>query len=200
MSASRSLTAGERRLANTVFGSSLNYSRIRIHDHRYVFFQPANSAMTPNGQIYMSRGAYAPDYSQLTQGSKGFLVHELAHVWQYQLRVLNPVWAAIGETFAHRFNYRNAYAYTLRADRDLLEYDIEQQAAILEDYYYVFVCGAAPGSGHLQNPGTQAQNRQRLQAVLQRFMDNPAYPALRGPSVRPTSRTRLISRLQGWPL
>ena len=54
----RALTEGEIELAKSIYKDSLNYDKITIHNHKYVFFQPKNSGMTPNGKIYMSKKAY----------------------------------------------------------------------------------------------------------------------------------------------
>ena len=50
----RLLTAGEVVLAKTVFGSTIDYSTVWIHKDSYLPFnlQNANTAMTPNGEIY----------------------------------------------------------------------------------------------------------------------------------------------------
>jgi len=48
----RLLTQGEIKLAEKVFKSSIDYSKVKIHNKKYIFFQPDNSGMTPNGEIY----------------------------------------------------------------------------------------------------------------------------------------------------
>ena len=106
--ASRIMTTGEIKLASQIFKTSIDYSKVIIHDKKYIFFQPENSGMTPNGEIYMN-GSYSKDYSKLNGRGKGFLIHELVHVWQYQLNILNPITAAISENFAHVFDYSRAY-------------------------------------------------------------------------------------------
>ena len=57
----RSLTEGEIKLAKPIFKDSIDYSLVRVHDEKYIFFQPGNSGMTPNGEIYVD-GAYSADY------------------------------------------------------------------------------------------------------------------------------------------
>ena len=172
--ASRIMTTGEIKLASQIFKTSIDYSKVIIHDKKYIFFQPENSGMTPNGEIYMN-GSYSKDYSKLNGRGKGFLIHELVHVWQYQLNILNPITAAISENFAHAFDYSRAYRYTLDKQKDILDYDIEQQAAIIEDYYLIYKTGLSPVRGHMQNTLADAKNNQLFQSVRAKFLLNPSF-------------------------
>ncbi len=169
--ASRSLTPGEINLAKTFFGDSLNYSLIKVHDESYIFFQPDRSGMTPNGEIYMSGAAYKGDYSKETIGKQGFFLHEMTHVWQYQNNVLNPIGAALDEVFKHLGDYDAAYPYTLVASKDFLDYGMEQQASILEDYFRL-INGWLPGN--LENKSLSSPRR-LYEQVLAKFLNNPKY-------------------------
>lgn len=130
----RSLTPGEETLAKKMFKNSITYSKVKIHNEKYTFVQPSNSGMTPNGEIYVD-GIYKNDYSVESYSLKAFFIHEMAHVWQYQNDVLSPIWSAIWEFFEEGFQYNDAYKYKLEKGKDLVDYDIEQQASIIEDYY-----------------------------------------------------------------
>ncbi len=59
----RKLTQGEIALAKKIYRDSIDYPKVRIHKGKFAFFQPNNSGMTPNGEIYMSGNAYYTDYS-----------------------------------------------------------------------------------------------------------------------------------------
>jgi len=123
-------------------------------------------------------GAYRSDYSKESGQVKAFLIHELVHVWQYQLNILNPVLAAIAENISHAFDYAKAYKYTLTVDKDILDYEIEQQAAIIEDYYLIYIAGLLPVRGHMQNTLKEVKNKQLLHMqhkVLSKFILNPAF-------------------------
>ena len=48
----RPLTVRERALAQSVFGSALDYAGIRIHNRKYVWFQPRRVTMAPNGHVW----------------------------------------------------------------------------------------------------------------------------------------------------
>ncbi|NOZ52506.1 MAG: hypothetical protein GXP08_05095 [Gammaproteobacteria bacterium] len=58
---SRKLTPFEYMLALKVFKSSVDYNKVRIHDKPYIFFQPINSGMAPNDEIYLNE-AYKEDF------------------------------------------------------------------------------------------------------------------------------------------
>lgn len=171
----RRLTTGEIELARAIYKTSIDYSRVRIHDRKFFFGQPSNSGMTPNGEIYVD-GAYSEDYSRSTVGLQEFFIHEMAHVWQYQNKVLNPIMAAIGEMFEHLFDYGESYKYTLSTGKDLIEYDIEQQAAIIADYFLT-TKGYPPTyiRNHMQNRGTKEEKIVLLKQVLKNFIANPSY-------------------------
>ena len=173
---SRDLTTDERRVARELYGSSIDYSRVKIHDGKYFFGQPDNSGMTPNGEIYVSSGAYHADYSMENASTQGFFVHEMGHVWQYQNSILNIIWSALMEQITHFFDYNKAYPYTLDANKTLIDYDIEQQASILEDYFRVVKRGIDFRQGRILNSGTTAEKVRLLRAVLADFIANPSLP------------------------
>ncbi len=119
---SRQLTQGEMKLAKDVFGSSIELTRVRIHDEKYIFFQPNNSGMTPNGEIYV-HGVYRADYSGADADLQAFFIHEMVHVWQHQTGVLKAgvIGSAIIEMIGHVGDYGAAYSYTLDGAKDLTD-------------------------------------------------------------------------------
>lgn len=172
----RPLTPGEIALARRVFKDSIDYGKVKIHKGRYIVGQPDNSGITPNGEIYVvGAQTYFDDYSVATVYQRSFFIHEMAHVWQYQLKVLKPIAAAIGEFFRHRFDYAKAYDYELVPGKDLLKYRIEQQAQIIQDYYLLHVEGTAPSSHHIKNSGDAAECLPLYCQVLANFRTNSAY-------------------------
>lgn len=172
----RSLTIAETSLARTIFKRSINYTTVKIHHEKYAFFQPSQSGMTPNGEIYID-GNVVADYGLTPQpASKAFFIHEMVHVWQKQNGILNPVMSAIGNSIRHGFNYNKAYKYTLKQTSDLLEYRMEQQAQIIEDYVRSNTFGLNPAPGYIQNSNiTRTQRDQLYNAVLANFISNPSY-------------------------
>jgi len=170
----RGLTLNERALAETVFQNALNYERIRVHDDKYIFFQANNVLMTPNGEIYAPGTMYRKDYAAEELNFKELFIHELAHVWQYQIGVLNPKLSGLFEFVRNGFSYHKAYRYVLESGRDLIEYGMEQQAAMVADYFLVVVSGEGFGR-HNANKESFEQKRELLAEVMANFIANPEY-------------------------
>ncbi|KGM56974.1 hypothetical protein N799_12260 [Lysobacter arseniciresistens ZS79] len=128
----RGLTSGEVAMLRQVFGSSVDYSAVKLHNHGYWMlfgFQPDDTATAPNGEIYLPAELFKADFSLEMDVHKRLLVHEMTHVWQYQLgypvkRVRAP-------------RPRMSYAYTLAVGRKLRDYNMEAQGNILADYFLV---------------------------------------------------------------
>ncbi len=162
----RRLTQGEIALAKTMFRDSIDYDTVRIHDKKYVFFQPNNSGMTPNGEIYISgKSTYKDDYSTASEHMKAFFLHEMTHVWQYQNKLLDPVAEAMKENIKHNFNYAAAYPYEIDVKKDLTDYGMEQQASIVEHYY--LIKQGLRSAGH--------SGKDAYETVLKNFLDDPTY-------------------------
>lgn len=170
----RALTQNEKRLGATVFQNALNYKAVRIHDEKYIFFQAANVLMTPNGQIYAPGTMYRNDYASEPLNYQELFIHELAHVWQYQMKVLNPKLSGLFEFVRNGFSYGKAYRYVLQSEKDLTDYGMEQQAAIVADYFTVEKCGE-PFGRHNANAEPDERKRELLLKVLANFISDPAY-------------------------
>ncbi|MDB5918741.1 MAG: Rhs element Vgr protein, partial [Massilia sp.] len=50
-------------MASAVFGDAIDYAKVRIHNRRYLPFQPKNCAMTPNGRLYFHRSCFLDDFA-----------------------------------------------------------------------------------------------------------------------------------------
>lgn len=170
----RGLTANELACAAEVFQDSLDYHAVKIHRRKYVFFQPAQVLMTPNGEIYAPDLVYQDDYTLYGLNWSEIFIHELTHVWQYQNRVLNPRFAGMLEFVKNRFDYHKAYSYVLASGRDLIEYGMEQQAAMIADYFLVIKSGDDFGR-HNANAETFEQKKELLIEVTSRFAADPKY-------------------------
>lgn len=173
----RTLTSGEVTLAKRVFKDSIDYSTVKVHNEKYLPIQPNNSGMTPNGEIYVAGAeAYFADYSSTDDPYlRAFFVHEMTHVWQYQLKILNPISSAIAESFRNFFDYPKAYDYELAPAKDLLAYRIEQQAQIVEDYYLTHIEGMMLRTRHIKNTGGTAEYMRLFPQVLAKFLASPGY-------------------------
>jgi len=177
--AKRRLTAGEIALAKTVFGDSINYDAVRLHNRRLLPFgiQEKHQAMAYRSHTSFPRSAYSSDFSKETDPVKqSVFIHELVHVWQHQNRVLSTPKEAMRETLKHKFNYQKSYHYTLSRQRDLTTYGFEQQAAIVQDYFLLSRHGVDTSFKNRRRPGHNRQTlRADYEAVLKNFLQNPVY-------------------------
>lgn len=123
----RLMTPGEIKMAREIFRNTINYSKVWIHKGSYLPFglQFKNVSMSPNGEMYF-RDEYRSDFSRAHMRQQHTFIHELSHVWQHQ----------------HGMNVRVRglaswlvdYHYAL-SSWPLSTYRMEQQAAIIADYY-----------------------------------------------------------------
>ena len=125
----RQLTAREKKLAQTIFGASLPLDKIRLDERALVG--------PPQGRL-----CYVSFYTINSWGkmSDAVLVHELVHVWQYHHlgvvyipRALAAQWSRHGYNYGGADNLRAAIA----AGKSLLDFNYEQQATIIEDYFRI---------------------------------------------------------------
>lgn len=131
---SRRMTDGEISLAHQIFGDRINYERVRIHKKAKISLARSR---VHNNSIYMSIAAYRDDYSQSRNSTvRGKFIHEMAHVWQHQSGK-NLIGEAVGLFFEHGGDYDKAYDYTILDLEKFERLGIEQQAKIIQDYFYL---------------------------------------------------------------
>lgn len=125
----RSLTASETAMARSLFGGAVDYSRVKVHNGEYLPFglQPDDTAMTPNGELYFNPKRFVEDFSLSSFLDSLWFMHEMVHVWQYQLGYPVKLRGAI--------RIGLGYAYTLSADKLLSDYNMEAQGNVLSDYW-----------------------------------------------------------------
>lgn len=126
----RALTEGEIAMARQVFGDSIDYKKVTLHNHVYPLtlgLQGAYTTIAPNGGIYFGRKQYREDFSSGDLRSQHLFIHEMTHVWQYQLGY--PVfWTRVPRIWM-------SYDYDPDGSRRLHEYNMEKQGDILADYF-----------------------------------------------------------------
>jgi len=137
--------AGESvEMADTVFHGAIDYTKVKVFNKKFIFFQPNQRPMSPNGNIYYSpKGtgdrAYMADFSTGTMAAKATFIHELTHVWQHQNGV---------NVTARGIVQRNYEYLPLDTKKSLEDYGIEQQGSIVEHYFYLIngysIKGAPP--------------------------------------------------------
>jgi hypothetical protein len=114
-------------MAALLFGGAIDYERVRIHARRYMPFQPKNCCMTPNGSMYFHRSCYLPDYTRGDPPVLHWFLHELVHVWQFQLGYAVRLRGAV--------RIGLSYDYELREGASLADYNMEAQGDLLADYF-----------------------------------------------------------------
>lgn len=183
----RGLSADEIKLAQSIYKTSIDYAKVLVHkgkygDLPYGYGQPDNTLMTPNGEIYAPPNVYSSDYASESNDFKATFIHEMCHVWQWQRNIKNVKTAAIIEWAWHGGDYNEAYYYKLEEYKDLKEFGLEQQAAIIEDYYRVIILNLdyskdAKGKTHNQNypDDSLRQIKNLLYKATGKFIDNPGY-------------------------
>lgn len=128
--AERALTAGERVLAEFVFGRALALDAVRVRRRKWFPLHPRETVMAPCGHIHFhpDGGCYVDDFAAADIQARGLFVHELVHVWQSQRH--GRWWLPL---LRHPFC---RYDYELRPDWPLERYGIEQQAEIVRHAYF----------------------------------------------------------------
>lgn len=124
----RYMTAGEVAMSRQVFKDAVNYCTVIVHKHGYFFGRNSErTAVTPNGQIYFNKEDYQEDFSVAYGWQKRWFIHEMVHVWQYQL----GYWVKV----AGLFSWAVSYESVLAPDKRLSDYGMEQQGDIIADYF-----------------------------------------------------------------
>ena len=122
---SRPLTAGEIKIARSVFGDAIDYSKVRMVRRKWWPFQPPSVAMAPMGDIHFHPHSdlWSDDFAEEPLNRQGLFIHELTHVWQSQTR---------GRFYLPLMRHPFCrYAYRLEDGRPFERYGLEQQAEIV---------------------------------------------------------------------
>lgn len=172
---SRGLTVGEIGMARAVFGDAIDYQAVKVHNGGYWLFagmQDKDTAVTPNGEMYWPAEHYRENFLHSDYGDQHWFMHEMAHVWQYQMGY--PVVVEGMALHAKKIRGIDPYDYTLMPGTRLCQYNMEQQANILSDYYLVAIVGGIArrdlyGKKYMHTPNI----RQLLENALADFLLNP---------------------------
>jgi hypothetical protein len=167
----RPLTTGEIALLEPIFRDGIDYKRIRVIDNSFPL-QPANVYMTPRGHVYAPGKLFQVDFSKTGVHLRAVFVHEVMHIWQHT-NGMDLIQQGVIELVKHGA-YEKAYPYQLESGRDLVEYGMEQQASIVEDYFTITVDRQLPH--RITNKGLSDTDRDALYAaVLAKFLRNARY-------------------------
>lgn len=134
----RPLTDREIGIARSIFGDSLACERVRIDERAY--WGPRKGNFCYVSCYTINSWGIMPDF---------ILVHELTHVWQYQHLGMAYVPRALKAQFSPEgYNYGGVRALyeAMQNGKKLLDFNYEQQADIIEDYYRLLL-GYRPSWG-----------------------------------------------------
>ena len=166
----RHLTTLEIQMLKPVFQNTLRYDSIVCEINEANIGGAANS-ITPAGVAHFSKFVYCPDFSKTNGAHQWVFVHEMAHVWQWGHHIL-PVNAAIGLFLQTAGAYTKAYPYDLTPGKRFTDFNIEQQASIVADYWALLTKKLVP------------QNNNNPKATLADYTDVIKQLQTSGQSVR----------------
>lgn len=165
----RELIPGEIEITKLIFKNSVDFHRVKIHRGSYFPFnlQNENTAVTPNGEIYFMPKNYFTDFSLAPPSYQHWFIHEMTHVWQYQLGLSVRLRGAL--------SWAATYRYSL-SDKNLLsDYGMEAQASLIADYFYLVRFGVAGFDSISNLDGIIGPNiKKRYEWVLRGFISQPS--------------------------
>jgi len=123
----RRLTPAEIELGQAVFGNSIRYDSVRIDDDAKLGTQKIAVAYVSFNMINFRKNI-----------KKEIFIHELVHIWQFQqfgsIYLARAIKAQRSKEGYDYGGVANLYQEMLKGGR-LLDFNFEQQADIIEDYY-----------------------------------------------------------------
>ena len=126
----RALTPTERGIVDDIFQSAIDAGRVRITETHIL-----NAPTTLGNQI---RVPYGWDFSGVR---RAVLVHEFAHIWQYQTQGTGYITDSVYHNVSGQIatgNRNVAYMnYQLKKGSSLTDFTAEEQATIVGDYYEI---------------------------------------------------------------
>ena len=169
----RELTTGEIGMARMVFKDSIDYSKVKIHNGEFLWLgmQKDDTALAPNGEIYFNSKAFKEDFSDSDGGDRLWFIHEMTHVWQFQLGypVLKRVLRNYGLDLPRK--------YTLDEDDLLCDYNIEAQGNIIADYWAILDAKALGTRVKFMHRAQYMDNVELFEKVLGNFLADPSSPS-----------------------
>ncbi len=160
----RQLTEGEQKICELIFKDSIDYAKVWVHCKEFLPFglQDDSTAMTPNGEIYFNYKHFKEDFSKGDAADQWWFVHEMTHVWQFQLGYWVMARGAI--------RLGLSYKYQLQKGKSLGDFNMEAQGNLIADYFVLKHLGK-PQS--IANPDHK-NDLPLFEAVLQSFLKDPA--------------------------
>lgn len=137
----RLLSDAETALARSVFGTAIDYSKVRVHNRKWWPLQPKRVTMAPDGHLWFhpKGGLFCTDFCEAPLHRQGLFIHEMTHVWQHQKGICLPL-------RRHPFC---RYDYAIRPGLPFERYGLEQQAELVRHYFMLREGGHVPGAAPL---------------------------------------------------
>ncbi|PIT13062.1 hypothetical protein BGI33_00080 [Snodgrassella alvi] len=170
----RLLTLGEMAMVTSVFKAAITLTDVRVRKGPILPLQ-GEYAVTPMGEIYWPTKEYLEDYSLEKIDDKHFFMHEMVHVWQYQM----GMWVALRGACSLLVDYH----YALTDDKVLSDYGMEQQASIIADYYILRDFGYDHWLRKTKQKykGNKPRNKQLVQDLWLKMYENTLRLFLKNP-------------------
>jgi hypothetical protein len=185
----RPLTTGETVELRQIFKDSVDYSKERIHSSKAmdIIVNPTEPftgnviyGHTRGNVIIVNGEAKESDYS--ARAANAFncevFIHENVHIWQTQNCPWDMLRATTMQTLKRQGGLDGFYTYHLQPGKDLLDYNIEQQAVLITDYYLKVCKGDDPEDCDNVEKGPAL--KALYDGTLKNFKANPAYIRTKG--------------------
>ena len=123
----RPLSDAEISLSKTYFKDTINYDLVRIYPSAHIIANKSILAYVSFNTINHWRPI-----------PRDVFIHEMMHIWQYQnLGAVYAIKALHAQSRSNTYDYAGfeGLYHAMLQGRDLLSYNFEQQAEIIQDYY-----------------------------------------------------------------
>lgn len=121
----RTLTTGEKKLIRSIFGAGFDTDNIWVHLSP-IAYKDVAGAVASGREVYFYGQNRSNDFSSEDSHKLSIFLHEMVHIWQFQTER------------RHTVTVNDIYEYTIGPSSRFEKYNIEQQAAMLEDYVLYF--------------------------------------------------------------
>jgi type VI secretion system secreted protein VgrG len=131
----RMLKRGEIELLRPIFRDTFPYDDQQIGANTREWGGHTNS-ITPNYLPKLAMSIWRFDFSTADNTDKGIFVHEMTHAWQWY-HGRNNILSAAKLAIRYGSDYEQAYFYNFDDSDNFFDFNFEQQASIVEDYWFV---------------------------------------------------------------
>jgi hypothetical protein len=142
--------------AQTIFGNTVDYSKVRIVFGKVSCLQPDKAIALGNTIYYPASKTPAPDASFL---------HEMTHIWQQQNHIKGTGLSGVVKLWEKYPSYHDAYNFTPDSTRALTDYNLEQQGNIVAVYFLL---------KHFQGNSPSSPTCETLETTIRKSIPQPA--------------------------